>query len=450
MAEYLVAAAYGEQHAVVLDVGAQRVRLLEQVARSQALLAVGAAAEEHDVGGVEVCRLPVAYARDLDGEAVSSGAFGEDGHVAAVAVQVQKLGVEVHDGELAGNRRAMRRWRVPVSDGPFCRLGFYGGFPLLKLEGVEFLLHLGQGGVVDDEEQARVRRCRPRLLKEVPRAVDELRVDARVFQAHLHVVAPDAAREHGEALVACKLLEVDVPQPRDVVTIGLAVVDEERDRLGARFVHDDAQVLVEARRVLRQVQQDAAPFYRVVLQAAVLRLEGPDGLGGCRGGKAAAVGGGAHGEGVVEHVGSRERHLDGRAARGVAHLEGAAVIRKRDVAGRVRGLLALEAASRAAERAELAVLAPFVDEQRVAPLAHARVGDGVLRQAEVLLEPERDALVGHQLGDSFAEGVVGVVDECRAGRGRERGGDRGLHVVDLAHAIELVAEEVEQHDEAGL
>ena len=52
----------------------------------QLLLAVGAAAEEYDIGGVEVRHLPGGHAHDLGFESAFARAFGQNGHVAAVAV----------------------------------------------------------------------------------------------------------------------------------------------------------------------------------------------------------------------------------------------------------------------------------------------------------------------------------------------------------------------------
>ena len=102
--------------------------------------------------------------------------------------------------------------------------------------------------------------------------------------------------------------------------------------------------------------------------------------------------------------------------------------------------------------AQLPVLAPVVFEHGGAALAHGGVGDGVLRQAHALGHAEGDgsrALAARQLpgavGDGCAQRVVGVIDQHGFRRAAQRLDDAVLDAVDLAAAIKLVAEQVEQH-----
>ena len=83
-------------------------------------------------------------------------------------------------------------------------------------------------------------------------------------------------------------------------------------------------------------------------------------------------------------------------------------------------------------------------------MAHLRVGHRVLRQSHALGQSERHRRIAHARGDGGAQRVVGVVQKHRVRRGFESARDAVLDTVDLAHAIQLVAEQVEQHHVAGL
>ena len=95
----LVAAADREQDAVVLDEARQVVAHAQQFLGREALLAVGAAAEEHDVGGGKVAGLAVLDAAHLHGDAALARTIGQDGHVAAVAVEVEQVGEQMGDDQ---------------------------------------------------------------------------------------------------------------------------------------------------------------------------------------------------------------------------------------------------------------------------------------------------------------------------------------------------------------
>ena len=97
MAENLVAAADGQQHAAVLHVGVQLLAHAHELSRREPLLAVGAAAQHDEVDAGKVDGLAMVDALDLHGDAAPAKTLLEDAHVAAVAVQVEQVGEEVRD-----------------------------------------------------------------------------------------------------------------------------------------------------------------------------------------------------------------------------------------------------------------------------------------------------------------------------------------------------------------
>ena len=93
---------------------------------------------------------------------------------------------------------------------------------------------------------------------------------------------------------------------------------------------------------------------------------------------------------------------------------------------------------------QLPVLAVRVFQHGGAALAHLRVGHRVLRQVQVLVNAEGDRGVAHALGDGGAQRVVGIEHERGLRRRCERARNALLDAVDLAHAVQLVAEQVQQ------
>ena len=296
------------------------------------------------------------------------------------------------------------------------------------------------------------------LIEEFLRVLHHFGGNARILQAHLHVVAADTPGEHDAALLARKFLEVDVPQPRDVAAVSLFVVDEESDRLRRSVLLDDLEVLVEARGVLREVEQDASPLDRITLQTAVLRIEGLDGGLDRVVSAAHKVGCDAHRKQVVHHVGTAERRANRPCRRGLARvrlragdIEGKLALAKFHILRREIERGAGEAARRAMPSSQLAVLAEVVLEHRRAQLAHRGVGDRVLRKAHALAHPERDLArpfaprqLGGALGDGCAQGVVGVENKDGLRRCGERLDNTILDAIDFAATIELVAEQVQK------
>ena len=242
------------------------------------------------------------------------------------------------------------------------------------------------------------------------------------------------------------------------MAVGLFVVDEEGDRLRRSVLLDDLEVLVEARGILREVEQDASPLDGIALQATVFRVEGLDGGLNRIVSAAHKVGRDAHREQVVHHVGTAECRADRLCRCGLA--------RVRLRAGDVEGKLALakfhvlrreiergagEAARRAMPSSQLAVLAEIVFEHRRAQLAHRGVGDRILRKAHALAHPERNLarpLAPGQLGgalcDGGAQGVVGVENEDGLRRCGERLDNAVLDTIDFATTVELVAKQVQK------
>ncbi len=131
------------------------------------------------------------------------------------------------------------------------------------------------------------------------------------------------------------------------------------------------------------------------------------------------------------------------------HLEGD-LVAEHHALGREIKVGAMEAAVGTGIGSQLAVLAVAVGEHRAAALAHLGIGHHVLRLVHVLAHAEGHGLVGDLLGDDGAQRVVGVVQEHGVGAFGERLGDGILHAVDLAAAVQLVAEQVQQQHVAGL
>ena len=98
-AEELVAAEDGEERGIALHGLAERLRLLDEVLRHQRLLAVLAAADVEEVDLPD--RDGVAHPDRADVQLVPARAcaFGEDGDVAAVGVDVQVVRIEMADAD---------------------------------------------------------------------------------------------------------------------------------------------------------------------------------------------------------------------------------------------------------------------------------------------------------------------------------------------------------------
>ena len=464
-AQHLVAAANGKQRAHVLHVCVKLVAHGHDVGTGQLLLAVGAAAHHDQVDAGKVDGVAVVHAADLHGDAAPCQALLQHAHVAAVAVQVQQVGEQVRDdhGVLPVRHIFAGRRAVGTLGSEIARRG------RLSRGGLDFAacghgcvkrgLAPRQRRVVRDDVRAHLARLLRDAMQQVVGVVNGLGVYAGVLQAHCHVASADASGVCRQRARLRQLLEVDVPQPRHVAPVGLLVVDEKGHHLRRLVLRHDLEVLVEAGGILRQVQQDAAAGKVVGLQAPVLRIERVDGLLQRLVRASQQACGNAYGGKVVHHIGAaeagayRERPFaPGVAGAGLGKRERQPVGSQPHIfGGEIQGR-AREAAVRAAPFAQLPVLTPVVFEHGGAALAHGGVEDGVLRQAHALGHAEGDgarALAARQLpgavGDGCAQRVVGVVDQHGFRRAAQRLDDAVLDAVDLAAAIKLVAEQVEQH-----
>ena len=423
----------------------QVVAHAHEVLRGKPLLAVRAPAQEHQVDARQVHVLAVVHAAHLHGDAALARPALEHFDVPAVAVQVEQVGEEVRDHERGGvvlsRLGASRPGKTP---GRLRGERRPGRLPPVRKPS-QLGMHGRERGVVRYHVGARIGRQTAQLREHAGCVVNQRGIQTGVLQAHLHVVLADAAREHAEAGLAGQLLEVDVPQPRHVATVALLVVHEEGHRLRPLVLQDDLDVLVEPGGVLGQVQQRAAARHRELLQAAVARVERVDGTLQRLGRHAHEVGRGPGCQQVVHHVRAAERRLDlgiaPRPVRGERQPVGAQV----HVPGGTVQRGAREPASGAAVRTQLPVLAVRVFQHGGATLAHLRVGYRVLRQVQVLVHAEGDRGVAHALGDGGAQRVVGIEHERGLRRRCERTRNALLDAVDLAHPVQLVAEQVQQH-----
>ena len=95
--------------------------------------------------------------------------------------------------------------------------------------------------------------------------------------------------------------------------------------------------------------------------------------------------------------------------------------------------------------AQLSVLHIVVLQRGVALRAKARVANAVRLGVGGAIDAKGNTRVGNARGNRGAQRVVGVIDERRCRRKLQRVGDDVLGMVDLAVAVQLVAEQVEQH-----
>ena len=97
MAQELVAAADGHEDAAVLDEGANLLADGQQVVTDDALVAVGATANEGDVDVTEAGPLAGVDLANVTADASPLHALAQAQDVAGVAVEVQQLGEQVGD-----------------------------------------------------------------------------------------------------------------------------------------------------------------------------------------------------------------------------------------------------------------------------------------------------------------------------------------------------------------
>ena len=260
--------------------------------------------------------------------------------------------------------------------------------------------------------------------------------------------------DDGRGRAVRQQLEVGVPDPGHVAAVGDVVVQEEQQALLAGHGGDGAQHLVEAGGVLAEEDLHATA---VDLEALLAPERGVDGFDAVLHGfevEAEREAAGERGQGVVGVVEAAQPQRQRRLALG-----------RRDGQGRVAA--GLEADGGRADvwlRAGLvaAGAAPVADvsvEERVigvlaaAAGAPARVG-GVLRSGDggrAVVDAVEDDGAARRFPQRRHRRVVGVEHGYRRGRrGFQRAAPAGGDGVDLAVAVELVAEEVGEEEDARL
>ena len=325
--------------------------------------------------------------------AMTRGGFSSSAIAGAEAEVAQSTAAGVGAGSCGrGNRNAVARGgyvlaRAALSRGSAPRRLVQRRVDHRKRRVVRDSVHAGVGGKPHAGGKSR---------EHLIHSADQPRVNARVLQANLQVVAALAADEHDAITLGGKLFEIDVPDPRHVAAVALLVVHEERHGLRTRVLRDDPQVLVEAGRVLRQIQKHPMTFDLVILQAPVLRVERVDSLRDVIGGAAEKAGRGRHRQQVVDHVSAAERgaHVARpRSTRISGRVRARSAIHRRELqagARRVRRprrrTRARDARSRSSGSGSVRAgcTTEAVLEHRGATLAHGGVGDRVLREIHAL------------------------------------------------------------------
>ena len=304
-AEELVATADGEHDAVVLDVGAELVSPRTQLMGDGELVAVGAAADQDDVGGCEVELIAHANVVDFGGDAAPCAAPLDDHGIAAIAIQVQGVWVEVDDAKRS------------VEDGGCGKLITCGNRCLLAVRG---LVDLGRRDARIFRTQAfeigynrRERRVVGDSEENIPGGLvgdgfeclfdvfHNRGVDAGVFEADLQVVGTRAAHKGANCRSFGETLEVDVPNPGDIATVGFGIVQEKGHETTVRGF-DLLNLAVEADRVLGEIARHRAAHGPPARHAPARGDVGIEHVLEARGVGAQGAGSGAGGHDVVHHV----------------------------------------------------------------------------------------------------------------------------------------------------
>ena len=311
---------------------------------------------------------------------------------------------------------------------------------------------LEHGGVGRQGDEAALARCGGLVERAIQGGLDGDAVGrhARVLQAQRELRRAGAAAGR-TAHTRCEDLEVGVPDPGDVLPVRGAVVEDAQQVVLAGVQGQRPQDLVGARRVLHEQERQLAVAEEQRLRPAERRLDllqaGRDvRQRGAEGQREAG-----RGERVVDVVETGQRDADvDRPLRRAQRDVGAAGAVEDDPRRRDREIGSARVAVRAVVATEVTEVDGVVDVRGATPAAvlgvrrvrHALQRDAVVVDAEV-----QDAVaVTTEVGD---ERIVRVEHE----RGpREPGDDRGPPVGDrleLAVAVELVAEEVGQQHRPG-
>ena len=218
------------------------------------LVAVGATAHHDDVGVGEIERLAHADLVHARGNAAPGAAALEGNDVAAVAIEVEGIGIQVDDAQRA---RKLDRRNIGGDSAAIGACYGVGGdrARIGALKFVELLDQWREGRVVGDgvESIASLLVCHgaDRLLD----IRDDGGVDAGVLQAYLHIVRARTSDKGDKPWGIGDALEVDVVDPRDIVTVGVVVVQEEGTEPAAcRF--NGLDLAIEAHGIFGQVCLD--------------------------------------------------------------------------------------------------------------------------------------------------------------------------------------------------
>ena len=278
---------------------------------------------------------------------------------------------------------------------------------------------------------------------------DALDRDAGVLQSQRQFCGP-RSRAGGVTDARGEGLEVGVPDPRHVAAVGDLVVEDAEHVVRAVLRAEQPQHLVGAGRVLDQQDRQLASAERDALAAPEDRAVAarPAAIVAGAIAKRARQRGG--GERVVDVVETGQRDPCGGGPQRRAQLEaGAAQAVEADVVGADGGLRAASAAARAGVDAEMGDVDVGVGVGGAAAAAALRVrrmgqarraGDRGILDAEV----QRVGVLAAEVGD---QRVVGVQHERRRAR-RDQGGPALADRLELAVAVQLVAEQVAQRDRA--
>lgn len=179
---------------------------------------------------------------------------GDD--VAAVAIEVEGIGIQVDDAQRARELDWRDTDRKSAAVGADCGAGGNRGC-IGTLQPVEFFDQRREGRVVGDGVEGVIGGlvCHgANCLRDVR---DNGGVDAGVLEAHLHIVCTRAAGKGDKPRGIGDALEVDVVDPRDIVAVGVVVIEEESAESAACRL-DGLDLSIEAYGILGQVGLDGA------------------------------------------------------------------------------------------------------------------------------------------------------------------------------------------------
>ena len=191
-----------------------------------------------------------------DGDAAPGAAALEGDDVAAVAIEVEGIGIQVDDAQ----RARELDWRDANGDGTaigaLCSVG--GNRSRIGVfKSVELLDQRWKGRVVGDGVEGVIGGlvCHgANCLRDVR---DNRGIDAGVLEAHLHVVRACASGKGDKPRCVGDALKVDVVDPRYIVAVGIVVVEEESAESAAGRL-DGLDLAIEAYGILSQVGLDGA------------------------------------------------------------------------------------------------------------------------------------------------------------------------------------------------